>query len=81
MTGGGAEDYAEAVLVVARGGAVHHFDGAAGEAETEGPEGGLPGPGYEAVGCCAGGVREEGGSGWVEGLQDVFYRRGLFGGS
>ena len=30
LAGGGAEDYAKAVLVVARGGEVHHFDGAAG---------------------------------------------------
>lgn len=47
-------------MVVAGSGAVHHFDGAAGEAEAEGPEGGLPGPGYEAVGCCAGGLEREG---------------------
>ena len=44
LAGGGAEDDAHAVLVVARGGEVHHFDGAAGEAEGHGPEGGLARP-------------------------------------
>jgi len=38
LAGGGAEDYAEPVLVVARGGKVHHLDGAAGETEGHGPE-------------------------------------------
>lgn len=50
----GAEDDAEPVLVVARHGEVHHFDGTAGEAEAEGPEGGLPGPVDELVGGGAG---------------------------
>ena len=40
----GAEDYAQAILVVARGGEVHHLDSAAGEAEGHGPEGALAGP-------------------------------------
>ena len=40
----GAEDDAQPVLVVARRGQVHHLDGAAGQAEGHGPEGGLAGP-------------------------------------
>jgi hypothetical protein len=54
LPGGGTEYYAETVLVVTGHGEVHHFDGAASEAETEGPERGLAGPVYELVGCCAG---------------------------
>ena len=42
--GGGAEDDAEAVLIVARSGKVHHFYGAAGETEGHRPEGALAGP-------------------------------------
>jgi len=54
---GGAEDDAQAVLVVARGGEVHHFDGAAGEAEGHGPEGALARPvGYAVEGCAVGWV-------------------------
>lgn len=44
LTGGGTEDDAQAILVVSWGGKVHHFDGAAGETESHGPEGGLTGP-------------------------------------
>jgi len=51
----GAEDYAQAVLVVARGGEVHHLDGAAGEAEGHGPEGALAGPVGDLVEGCSGG--------------------------
>jgi len=51
----GAEDYAQAILVVARGGEVHHFDGAAGEAEGHGPEGALAGPVGDLVEGCSGG--------------------------
>jgi hypothetical protein len=40
----GAEDDAQAVLVVAWHGDVHHFDAAAGEGECEGPEGALSAP-------------------------------------
>ena len=40
----GAEDDAQPVLVVARRAEVHHLDGAAGQAEGHGPEGGLAGP-------------------------------------
>ena len=40
----GAEDYAQSVLIVARGGEVHHLNGAAGQAECHGPERGLAGP-------------------------------------
>ena len=54
LAGGGAEDYAEAVLVVARGGEVHHFDSAAGEAEGHGPKGALAGPVGDLVECCSG---------------------------
>jgi hypothetical protein len=50
----GAEDDAHPVLVVARGGEVHHFDGAAGEAEGHGPEGALAGPVGDLVEGCAG---------------------------
>ena len=52
LAGGGSEDDAQAILVVAGGGEVHHFDGAAGEAEGHGPEGGLAGPvGDDVEGC------------------------------
>lgn len=44
LAGGRAEDDAQAVLVVSRRGEVHHFDGAAGQAEGHGPEGRLPRP-------------------------------------
>lgn len=54
LAGGGAEDDAEAVLVVAGSGEVHHFDGAAGEAEGHGPEGALAGPVCDLVEGCAG---------------------------
>ena len=53
LTGGGAEDYAKTVLVVARSGEVHHFDGAAGEAEGHGPQRGLPGPVGDLVHSCS----------------------------
>ena len=46
---GGAEDDAQAVLVVAWHGDVHHLDAAAGEAEGEGPEGAVAGPVGEGV--------------------------------
>jgi hypothetical protein len=39
-------------LVVAGGGEVHHFDGAAGEAEGHGPEGALAGPVGDLVEGC-----------------------------
>ena len=56
LAGARAEDYAHAVLIVARRGEVHHLDGAAGEAESHGPEGALPRPvGYGVEGG-AGGV-------------------------
>ena len=58
LAGGGAEDYAEAVLVVAGGGEVHHFNGAAGEAEGHGPEGALAGPVGDLVESCSGRGRE-----------------------
>lgn len=44
LTRGGTENDAETILIVARGGKVHHFDGAAGETERHGPEGSLTGP-------------------------------------
>lgn len=50
---GGAEDDAQAVLVVAGGGEVHHFDGAAGKAEGHGPDGALAGPVGDLVHCCS----------------------------
>mmetsp|Transcript_7838 Transcript_7838/g.11425 ORF Transcript_7838/g.11425 Transcript_7838/m.11425 type:complete len:201 (+) Transcript_7838:79-681(+) len=49
LTGGGAEDHAETFHVVAGGAGVHHFDGAACEAEGHGPEGAFAGPVYEVV--------------------------------
>ena len=61
LAGGGAEDYAQAVLIVAWGGEVHHFDGAAGEAEGHGPEGALAGPVGDLVHGCSVGW----GRGWV----------------
>lgn len=50
----GAEDDAQAVLVVAWHGDVHHLDAAAGEAEGEGPEGAVAGPVGEGVETGAG---------------------------
>lgn len=44
LAGGGTENNAEAVLVVAGSGQVHHLDGAAGETEGHGPEGALSRP-------------------------------------
>ncbi len=38
------EDYTETVLVITRGGEVHHLDSAAGESECHGPQGTLTGP-------------------------------------
>ncbi len=54
LAGGGAEDYPEPVLVVAGGGEVHHFYGAAREAEGHGPEGALARPVCYLVHCCSG---------------------------
>ena len=53
LAGGGTEDYAEAVLVVARGGEVHHFDSTTGEAKGHGPEGALAGPVGDLVKGCS----------------------------
>lgn len=50
---GGAKDYTQAILVVAGGGEVHHFYGAAGEAEGHGPEGALTGPIGDLVEGCS----------------------------
>ena len=50
----GPEDDAEAVLIVARGGEVHHLDGAAGESEGHGPQGALAGPVGDLVHCGSG---------------------------
>ena len=47
-----AEDYAQTILVVARRGEMHHFDGAAGEAEGHGPEGALTRPVGDLVESC-----------------------------
>ena len=44
LTGRGSEDDAEAILVVAGRGEVHHLDGAAGEAKGHGPERRLASP-------------------------------------
>ena len=41
---GGTENDTQAVLIVPRGGQVHHLEGAAGETEGHGPEGRLPSP-------------------------------------
>lgn len=38
LAGRGAKDDAETILIVARGREMHHFDGAAGQAECHGPE-------------------------------------------
>jgi hypothetical protein len=40
----GTENDTEAILIVSRGGQVHHLDGAAGEAKGHRPEGALTGP-------------------------------------
>ena len=48
LAGRGTENDAETVLVVARGGEVHHFHGAASQTEGHGPEGALTRPvGYD----------------------------------
>ena len=47
-----AEDYTQTILVVARRGEMHHFDGAAGEAESHGPEGALARPVGDLVESC-----------------------------
>jgi len=49
----GAENDAHAILVVAGRREVHHFDGAAGEAEGHGPERALAGPVGDLVEGCA----------------------------
>ena len=49
LSGGGSENDTETILIVSRGGKVHHFDGAAGETEGHGPEGGLTGPVGNAI--------------------------------
>lgn len=57
LTGGGTENDAKTVLVVARGREVHHLDGTAGETEGHGPEGALAGPVGDLVeGCSVVGV-------------------------
>lgn len=45
----GPENDAEAVEIVAGGAGVHHFDGAAGEAEGHGPDGAAAGPVHQIV--------------------------------
>lgn len=37
LTGRGSENNSKTILIVSRGGQVHHFDGAAGESEGHGP--------------------------------------------
>jgi hypothetical protein len=55
LTRGGTEDYTKAILIVARGGEMHHFDSAAGESEGHGPKGALTGPvGYLVEGSSGG---------------------------
>lgn len=49
----GTENDAHTILVVTRGGKVHHLDGAAGEAKGHGPEGGLAAPVDDLVEGCA----------------------------
>lgn len=44
LTGRRAENDTQAILIVPRGGEVHHFHGAARETEGHGPEGALAGP-------------------------------------
>ena len=45
----GPENDAEAIEIVAGSAGVHHFDGAAGEAEGHGPDGAAAGPVHEIV--------------------------------
>lgn len=54
LAGGSTENDSQAILIVARGGEVHHFHGAAGEAEGHRPEGGLSAPVGDNVEGCAG---------------------------
>ena len=58
LTRRGTEDDSHAVLVVTRRGQVHHLDGAAGEAESHGPEGALARPVGDLVEGCAGAVHQ-----------------------
>ena len=51
LTRGCTENDSKAILVVPRGREVHHLEGAAGEAESHGPEGGLAGPVDDLVEC------------------------------
>lgn len=53
LTRRGTENDTQAILVVAWGREVHHFDGAAGEAKGHGPEGGLACPVGDLVEGCA----------------------------
>lgn len=51
LTRGGTENDSQTILVVPRGREVHHLDGAAGQTEGHGPEGGLAAPvGYDVEG-------------------------------
>jgi hypothetical protein len=52
LSRGSSENYTKSILVVAGSGKVHHFDGAAGQAECHGPEGALASPiGYLIESC------------------------------
>lgn len=52
LAGRGTENDTEAILVVAWGGEMHHFDGTAGETEGHRPKGGLASPvRYLIEGC------------------------------
>ena len=52
LTRRGTENDTETILIVTRGGEMHHFDGAAGQSEGHGPQGGLARPvGYLIQGC------------------------------
>lgn len=52
LSRGSTEDYTESILIVSRGREMHHFDGAAGEAECHGPKGALAGPVGDLVNGC-----------------------------
>ena len=57
LPGRRAENDAQAILIVARCGQVHHFDGAARQAEGHRPEGALARPVGDGVESCADGGR------------------------
>jgi hypothetical protein len=53
LTRRGTENNTEAILIVSWSGEMHHLDGAAGETEGHGPQGGLAGPVSNLIEGCS----------------------------